>query len=179
MLFRSQQFGIPFTETRIALYQQHSKAETLKYSPAGKVPVLLDGATQVWDSLAIAEYLAERFPEHPLWPADPAARALARCISAEMHSGFGALRENMTMNCRKTLPGKGRAPGVQDDIDRIQSIWRDCRTRYGAGGPFLFGQFSIADAMYAPVVTRFVTYVVSLDPLSQAYVDTIWALPTL
>lgn len=173
------QCGIPFSEIRIALYQAQGKVQARQYSPAGKVPVLLDGALRVWDSLAICEYLAERFPEQRLWPADPAARALARSISAEMHSGFTALREHMTMNCRKILPGKGRAAGVQDDIERIQEIWRDCRSRYGADGPFLFGQFSIADAMYAPVVTRFVTYVVALDPLSQAYVDHIWALPAL
>jgi len=131
----------------------------------------------VWESLAILEYLAELCPDARLWPEDAAARALARSIAAEMHAGFGALRAHMPMNLRKSLPGRGRGPGVAEDVARIAALWCDCRKRYGDGGPFLFGRFSAADAMYAPVATRFRTYGVELDPVSAAYVDAIHALP--
>lgn len=171
--------GIPFTEIRIPLLQEDSVQRLSGLSPSGRVPVLKAGGLDIWDSLAICEYLAEQFPQHKLWPSDVAARAVARSISAEMHAGFSALRENMTHNVRKSLPGKGRAPGVQDDIDRICAIWRDCRARFGAEGDFLFGRFGIADAMYAPVVNRFVTYGVEVDPISAAYMRAIRALPAL
>ncbi|MBI3776637.1 MAG: glutathione S-transferase family protein [Gammaproteobacteria bacterium] len=171
--------GIPFAEIRIPLTQPESEQRVREYSPSGRVPVLKAGGLDIWDSLAICEYPAEQFPQHTLWPGDVAARAVARSVSAEMHAGFSALRENMTHNVRKSLPGKGRAPGVQEDIDRICAIWRDCRARFGTSGEMLFGRFSIADAMYAPVVNRFVTYGVDVDPVSAAYMRTIQALPAL
>ncbi len=174
-----KQFGIAFDELRIPLDQAATAQRLRENSPSGRVPVLRDGNLVVWDTLAICEYLAEKFPQLPLWPAPIDARATARSISAEMHSGFAKLRENMTMNCRKHLPGQGRAPGVQDDIDRITAIWRDCRKRYGAGGDMLFGNFSIADAMYAPVTFRFVTYAVETDPVCAAYVKAVQALPPM
>lgn len=174
-----KQFGIAFDEVRIPLFQPGSEQRLREFSPSGLVPVLRDTSLTVWDTLAICEYLAEKFPQLPLWPASAEARAIARCVSAEMHSGFTALRENMSMNCRKHFPGKGRAPGVQENIDRITEIWRDCRNRYGAGGDMLFGKFSIADAMFAPVTFRFVTYAVETDPVSAAYVKAVQALPPM
>ena len=171
-----KQFGIAFDEVLIPLDRPDTAQRVRENSPSGRVPVLRDANLTVWDSLAISEYLAEKFPQHPLWPTSVEARARARSVSAEMHSGFAALRENMTMNCRKHLPGKGRAPGVQQDIDRITEIWRDCRARYGAGGDMLFGKFSIADAMFAPVTFRFVTYGVDTDPVSAAYIKAVQAL---
>jgi glutathione S-transferase len=174
-----RQTRIDFEEIRIPLYGPDSKQQVLRYSPSGKVPALIDGDVTVWESLAIGEYLAERFPDRRLWPEGPSARALARAVSCEMHAGFVALRTHMSMNCRKRLPGKGRAPGVQDDIDRVCAIWRECRTKFGAGGPFLFGAFSVADAMFAPVVLRFDTYAVPLDTLNRDYADAVLALPAV
>jgi glutathione S-transferase len=141
------------------------------------VPVLVHGERVVWDSLAIIEYLAELCPDAGLWPADADARATARSIAAEMHAGFTALRANMPMNLRKTLPGKGRGPGVAPDIERIGAIWRDARSRFGQGGAFLFGRYSAADAMYTPVAARFRTYGITLDPTCQAYADAVLAWP--
>ena len=169
---------IPFTEVRIPIYSSEWD-NILSYSPSGKVPALRDGDLTIWDSLAICEYLAECFPDRQLWPNNKEKRAVARTVSAEMHSGFADLRKNMNMNCRKFSPDKGRAPGVQEDIDRIQEIWNDCRVRFGKEGPFLFGQFSIADAMYAPVTTRFTTYDVPLDKVSATYVKDVQSLPAM
>jgi len=169
--------GLAFDEVLVRLSEPASKAELLKHSPAGKVPVLKHGARVIWDSLAIIEYLAEIRPEAGLWPADPDARAHARAISAEMHSGFSALRAAMPMNLRKSLPGKGRGRDVAEDIERIGAIWADCRATYGAGGPFLFGRFCAADVMYTPVATRFRTYAVELDEPCQAYVDAVLGRP--
>ena len=163
--------GIPFRELRIPLYGAGSKQEILQHSPAGKVPCLVDGATRVWDSLAILEYVAEREPR--VWPADAALRARARSISAEMHSGFPNLRNHMSMNIRRRHPGKGRTPEVLAEIRRIVEIWSECRK------PFLFGAFCAADAMYAPVVLRFRTYEVELPPVCRAYADAMHALPAL
>jgi glutathione S-transferase len=163
--------GLPFREVRIPLYGPESKRALLEYSPAGKVPCLVDGEVRVWDSLAILEYLAERHPA--LWPADAALRARARSISAEMHSGFAHLRQHMCMNIRKRHPGKGRTPEVLAEIARIVAIWSEAR------GPFLFGAFGAADAMYAPVVLRFRTYAVELPPVCRAYADAVLALPAL
>ena len=174
-----KQAGIPFREVFISLYAETSRAEIGKYSPSGKVPVLIDGKITVWESLAIGEYLAEKFPHKHLWPTDPAARAMARSAATEMHAGFSALRQHMSMNCRQHLPGKGRTPEVLKDIARITALWNDCRARFGQGGGFLFGKFSIADAMYAPVALRFVTYAVELDPVGAAYVQSITALPAI
>jgi glutathione S-transferase len=171
--------GQPFQEVVIALDQPDTAANIAKYSPSGRVPALLHGTLSIWDSLAICEYLAETFPQARLWPQEREARAVARAVVAEMHSGFSNLRQNMTMDIRARKPGQGRAPGVAEDIARIQALWNDCRARFGQGGPFLFGHFSIADAFYAPVVTRFVTYEVELDAVSQAYRDTVLELPAL
>lgn len=169
--------GIAFTEERIPLYGPGAKEKILAVSPAGKVPCLVDGDLRIWDSLAICEYLAERHPA--LWPQEPSARAVARSISAEMHSGFQSLRTHMSMNIRKCHPGKGRTPEVVAEIGRIAGMWSECRSRNGAQGAFLFGRFSIADAMYAPVVLRFRTYAVELPPEARAYAGTILALPAL
>ncbi len=171
--------GVAFEEVVIALDRPETRAEIFKHSPSGFVPTLKDDELTIWESLAICEYLAERFPDTGLWPKDPSARAIARSVSSEMHAGFSALRNNMPMNCRGDAPGKGRAPGVQEDINRISAIWRDCRARFGSNGPYLFGGFSIADAMYAPVVSRFVTYQVDLDADAKAYVNTMWADPAV
>jgi len=170
---------LPFEEVRVPLYLPGSKETLRKYSPSGKVPVLLHGAVTIWDSLAISEYLAERHPELRLWPVDALQRTLARSISAEMHSGFAALRSNMSMNCRGFFPGLGRTVEVAADIERIQRIWTDCRERFAGSGPYLFGTFTIADAMYAPVALRFKTYAVQLSSTAQQYADAILALPGL
>ena len=174
-----RQAGIPFEEVRIPLHQPESAAALAAWSPSGKVPALHDGDIRVWDSLAICEYLHERFPEQVLWPADAAARAVARSVSAEMHAGFGALRQHMSMNIRARYPGKGRTPECLADIGRIVSIWTDCRARFGRGGDFLFGRFGIADAMYAPVALRFQTYGVALAGAARDYADALLALPSL
>lgn len=174
-----RQAEISFKEVRIPLYWPESAAQLTAWSPSGKVPALHDGDIKVWDSLAICEYLHERFPEHQLWPADAAARAVARAVSAEMHAGFGALREAMSMNIRARYPGKGRTPESLVDIARILAIWTECRARFGRGGDFLFGRFSIADAMYAPVVLRFQTYSVELEGAARVYADAMLALPAL
>jgi glutathione S-transferase len=172
-----KQAGLVFDEVNIPLYADGHDARIRKFSPAGKVPVLVDGGTAVWDSLAICEYLAERHPDKLLWPAAAAARAHGRSISAEMHSGFAALRTNMGMNVRRSFPGVGMTPEVKADIARIEAIWRDGLQRYG--GPFLLGAFSIADAMYAPVATRFRTYAVALQDDAQHYADSVLALPAM
>lgn len=173
----AKQAGLPFDEVSVRLHAAGAKENILKHSPSGKVPCLLDGSTVVWDSLAICETLAELAPS--LWPADRAARAEARSVSAEMHSGFTALRQNMPMDIRAAKPGQGRTPEVEADIARIVAIWESCRSRHAAGGPFLFGSFSIADAMYAPVVWRFKTYAVALPSASQAWADAMLAMPAM
>jgi glutathione S-transferase len=165
----ARQAGLAFEEVVIPLRQPDTRARILDYSPAGMVPVLVEDGAAVWDSLAIAETLAERFPDRGLWPADPAARRLARSITAEMHSGFRALRMTLPMDLERHHPGHAIAPDIQADIDRIRQIWRDCRAGFGAEGGFLFGDFCIADAFYAPVVTRFRTYEVTLDAVCEAY----------
>ncbi len=171
--------GAAFDEIVIPLWLDGTKERILAHSPSGKVPALRHGDVVVWESLAICEYLAEAFPDAGLWPADPAARAVARSVSHEMHAGFMALRRAMPMNCRAAKPGKGMADGVGADIDRIQAIWRDCRGRFGSDGDLLFGEFTIADAMFAPVASRFRTYEVVLEDIAQAYVDALHALHAL
>jgi glutathione S-transferase len=166
-----KQVGADFIETRVPLYVHGYKEELLKYAPSGKVPVLKHGAVTVWDSLAICEYLAELFPDAGLWPQPPAARALARSISAEMHSGFTAIRGAMPFNCRASGRRVPISAETQKEIERVQALWRDCREQYGKGGPWLFGRFSIADAMYIPVAGRFVTYSVTLGAVAQAYAE--------
>jgi glutathione S-transferase len=171
--------GIPFKEMLIHLRQSDTKARILEYSPAGKVPILIDGRELVWDSLAILEYLAVRFPESKLWPHDLSALAVARSVSAEMHGGFPDLRRELSMDIGADLPTPDLSAGATADVERIQAIWRDARARFGAAGPFLFGRFSNADAMYAPVVTRFQTYNIPVDPVSDAYMQTILGLPSI
>jgi glutathione S-transferase len=170
--------GLDFAEVRIPLNQPGSREQILRHSPAGRVPILRDGDLVIWDSLAICEYVAELAPQAGLWPADRAMRAHARSISAEMHSGFTTLRGSMPMNLRK-LGARLVAPPppeVESDIARIVAIFEACRAQHAARGPFLFGGFTIADAMYAPVVTRFRSYSVALPAASQAYADAIAAL---
>jgi glutathione S-transferase len=171
--------GATFDEIMIPLSRPDTGDAIRAHSPAGKVPVLRHGALTVWDSLAICEYLAETFPAAGLWPDGAEARAVARAASAEMHSGFQALRSHMPMNVRKLLPGKGRAPGVDIDLARIGVLWESCRERFGGGGDFLFGAFSAADAMFAPVVSRCRTYDVALSDVCQAYTDAVSNLPAM
>jgi len=169
--------GIPFDETVISLYVEGSEAKIREHSPAGKVPILFDGDVRVWESLAILEYLAEKFPQAGLWPSDPAARAHARAISTEMHAGFVPLRQQCGMNMWRP-PGKRELnPDAQANIARVQEIWTEARSRFGAGGPFLFGKFSAADAMYAPVVSRFETYAIDVSAPVAAYMQAMIALP--
>jgi len=169
--------GIDFGEVSIPLYKPDSRSKILKYSPAGKVPVLIDAGTSIWESLAILEYLAERFAEKKLWPADPGQRARARSICTEMHAGFPALRANLCMNLRRTFATHSTAPEVLADISRVQEIWSECLAE--SGGPFLFGAFGNADAMYAPVVTRFLTYSVAANETSRRYMSAVRALPAV
>jgi glutathione S-transferase len=169
--------GIPFEEEVISLDAPDFKARIRLLSGTGKVPALADGEVQVWESLAILEYLAERFPAAQLWPADPAARALGRAIATEMHAGFVPLRRHLPMNMWRPVIARELTPEVAADVGRIDAIWTDCRTRFAAGGPFLFGRFGAADAMYAPVVARFHTYDVKVGPASRAYMEAVMSLP--
>jgi glutathione S-transferase len=171
--------GTAFREELIPLSRPDSREKLLAQSPTARVPVLRHGDVVVWDSLAICEHLAEAYPGARLLPDDPRARACARSVSAEMHAGFAALRAVMPMNVRARLPGCGRTPASLRDIERVCAIWRDCRKRFGEGGPFLFGRFSFADAMYAPVVLRFRTYGVALAEVERAYADAVVALPAV
>ena len=168
--------GIAFEEVQLKFGDSGPAKGIEHYSPTGKVPVLVIDGDVVWDSLAICETVAERHPEKQLWPADLRARRVARSICAEMHSGFPALRTAMPMNIRNRYPGKGLTPESRRDIERIVQLWTACRSQHAAGGPLLFGRFTIADAYYAPVVTRFQTYAVSLPPAAQAYCDAVLSL---
>ncbi|MEZ4298853.1 MAG: glutathione S-transferase family protein [Polyangiaceae bacterium] len=172
------QAGASFDEVVIPLDRPDTREKLLAMSPSGRVPVLRDGALLVWDSLAICEHVAERFPEAHLWPEDRVARAAARSVSAEMHAGFSDLRREMPMNIAARTP-RPATPAVARDIERVLSIWTEHRARYAERGPFLFGPFTIADAMYAPVVTRFVTYAVPVPAEAQSYMDTVLALPAM
>jgi glutathione S-transferase len=169
--------GLPFAERLVSLQPDAAKAARLAVLPAGRVPALDHDGFAVWDSLAIAEYLAERHPG--LWPADPRARAWARSICAEMHSGFGALRSEMSMDVRARRPQRRRSDAVRADIARIVQIWTETRRRFGAAGPLLFGRFSIADAFYAPVAFRFQTYGVELAGEADAYWRALLAVPAV
>ncbi len=173
-----KQAGLSFAEIRIPFDTPTTHQEIRRYSPSGRVPILLDGDLTLWESLAICEYLAENYAPQ-LWPSERSARAMARCISHEMHANFLDLRYQMPMDCRSHYPGEGLKPELQADIDRVKSIWRECRQKFGRDGELLFGQFSIADAMFAPVVSRFITYEVKLGPVEQAYIDAMWALPAM
>ena len=170
--------GIEFGEIIVPLDLPETQATIRKHSPSGRVPVLLHRGLAIWESIAIAEYLNDLKPETGLWPAEPAARAHARSISAEMHAGFLDLRTNMPMNIRASYPGKGMTPAVRADIERITGLWRDCRKRFAGAAAnkdegFLFGTISAADAMFAPVATRFRTYGVKLDSDSEAYCNAV------
>ena len=167
-----------FKEVRLPLHTPKFMEEIGKYSPSGKVPCLVDSEIKVWESLSICEYLAEKFPRADLWPKDPKARAHARSISNEMHAGFMALRKNCPMNIRERI-NKDISEDVQADVKRITEIWRETRKEFGQTRSFLFGSFTIADAMYAPVATRFVTYDIKVDADSQKYMSTILSLPAM
>ncbi len=170
--------GIAFNEVLIPLYTGDAdKKRILGFTQSGKVPALIDGDITVWDSLAIIEYAAEKFPNAGLWPTDVAARAHARSISAEMHSGFMPLRNECGMNIHRPVAAKALSDDAQANIVRIQQIWTECRERFGQQGPYLFGAFSGADAMFAPVVHRFRTYAVEVRPPVRAYMETMLANP--
>jgi len=169
--------GISFEERVISLDAADFKARVREISPTGKVPALADGATHVWESLAILEYLAEKFPQAGLWPGEAEARAHARSIAAEMHAGFAALRKHFPMNVRRPVKPRAPTPEAENDIRRIEAMWTNCRTRFGSAGPFLFGAFGAADAMYAPVVSRFHTYAIALDAPARAYMEAVMSLP--
>jgi glutathione S-transferase len=169
--------GIAFDETVIAFDAPDFKAKVGAVSGTGKVPVLVDGDVSVWESLAILEYLAEKFPGKGLWPADVAARAHARAISNEMHAGFVPLRKLMPMNMWRPIIKRELTPEVMVNVERIEKMWSGARARFGISGPFLFGQFGAADAMYAPVVSRFHTYDVTVAAGTRAYMDAVMALP--
>jgi glutathione S-transferase len=167
--------GIPFDETVISLNAPDFKERLLKISGTGKVPTLVDGAVRVWESLAILEYLAETVPAARLWPEDRSARAHARAIANEMHAGFVPLRRQCPMNMWRPVKKRMLDADAEANVRRIDAMWSDCRGRYG--GPFLFGAFTAADAMYAPVVSRFHTYAVEVGAASRAYMEAIMALP--
>jgi glutathione S-transferase len=170
--------NIPFEEIFIPLYTDNpsDKDRILDFTRSGKVPCLIDGDVTVWDSLSIIEYLAERFPEAKLWPDDRAARAHARSISAEMHSGFLPLRNECGMNLHRPIRSVPLSADARANIARIDQIWSECRTRHSKSGPFLFGAFGAADAMFAPVVHRFRSYAIDVTPAAKAYMDTMMAL---
>ena len=169
---------IDFEDVFIPLYTgEEDKKRILAFTPSGKVPVLVDGDVTIWDSLAIIEYVAERFPQAGLWPEDKAPRAHARSISAEMHSGFLALRNECGMNLHRPVRAIKLSDDARANIVRVQQIWVDCRARYAKLGPYLFGSFGAADAMFAPVVHRFRTYAIAVGPEVQAYMETMMALP--
>lgn len=173
-----KQANIPFKEVLIDLDQVSTRERIRQYSPSGRVPVLLNGDVRVWDSLAIAEYLNDLYPEKELWPTKIEDRALARSVSAEMHSGFPAMRQQLSMNVTKRFPTPALTDDTQNDLRRVFEIWNDCLTR--SGGPFLFGsKFTIADAMYAPVTTRMTSYSIPLTGAIEKYVQTVAALPAL
>ncbi|OYQ34623.1 glutathione S-transferase [Niveispirillum lacus] len=171
-----RQAGADFAEIVVPLREPDTKATLLSHAPSGKAPSLRHGDLVIWDSLAICEYVNELFPAAQLWPAAAGVRAVARSVAAEMHSGFPDLRKNLFMDLRSRYDRPDRVAAAQTDIDRVLAIWTDCRARFGTDGPFLFGDFTIADAMFAPVATRFRTWNVPVDPVSAAYIDAIYAL---
>jgi glutathione S-transferase len=169
--------GIPFEETVISLNAPDFKAVVGPHSGTGKVPVLIDNDVRVWESLAILEYLAEKFPQLSLWPADAAARAHARAIANEMHAGFLPLRRLLPMNMWRPVIKRDLTPEAAVNVARIEASWSDCRARFGKGGPFMFGHFGAADAMYAPVVSRLHTYAVDVGAGTRVYMEAVMALP--
>ena len=168
--------GIPFTEKFVWIHKPDSYAKMRKYSSGGRVPALIDGKITVWESLAICEYLAEKFPRKQLWPKNAAARAVARSVSNEMHAGFQDMRRELNCHFVNRYSGYKIPKSARADVERVKEIWNDCRHEFGKGGPFLFGDFSIADAMFAPVVFRFLAYGVPTDRVTRAYMGTIESL---
>lgn len=171
-----KQLGISFDEIIIPLDLPDTKAKVLRHSPAGKVPILIDGDATVWETIAIMEYVGEAY-HAPVWPEVREARAMARSVAAEMHAGFSALRSACPMNLGRKYAQKDRGEAVARDVARFSEIVHQARERFGAGGPFLFGAFTAADAMYAPLATRLDTYSIALDAMTRAYVDAILSLP--
>ncbi len=171
--------SVTFTEILLFMDTPEFKPAVRKYSPTGKVPLLKHGSLAIWDSIAICEYLAEQFPASKLWPEDVTARALARSVSAEMHSGFMAIRKNLPFNCRASGRHVPMTAELETEVNRVTELWCDCREHYGQSGPWLFGQFSIADAMYIPVALRFVTYGTKLDSTARAYVEAAQSLSVI
>jgi glutathione S-transferase len=169
--------GIAFDETVISLDAADFKTRVTALGGSGRVPVLIDGATRVWESLAILEYLAEKFPAARFWPEHAMARAHARAIASEMHAGFIPLRRHLPMNVARPVKFRALDAAVAKDVARIDTIWGECRAEYGAGGPFLFGAFGAVDAMFAPVVWRFHTYAVEVSPIARGYMGAVMALP--
>ena len=169
--------GIAFEEKVVPLYEPGSREQILQYSPAGKVPVLVDGDQRIWESLAILEYLTEKFPKQKLWPGDPRARAHARIVATEMHAGFQPLRKSCPMNLWLPVKSRPQSEEVMANVRRIEFLWADCRARFGQGGPFLFGYFGAADAMYAPVVARLHSYGLTVGDATRDYMDAVMALP--
>jgi glutathione S-transferase len=169
--------GIAFDETVIPIYVAGSKDKFLSHSPVGKVPILIDGAVTVWESLAILEYIADKFPDAGLWPKDAALRAHARAIATEMHGGFQPLRKHLPMNMWRPVIKRPLTSEAAANVARLDAMWSECRSKYGSGGQFLFGSFGAADAMYAPVVSRLHTYDVTVSAASRAYMDAVMATP--
>jgi glutathione S-transferase len=168
---------IAFDETLISLDAPDFKTRVTALGGSGRVPILIDNDTRVWESLAILEYLAEKFPAAGLWPQDASMRARARAVASEMHAGFTALRKQLPMNVARPVKSRALDANTERDIARIEAIWSECRSKYGASGPFLFGQFGAADAMFAPVVWRFHTYAVEVSATARAYMQAMKALP--
>jgi glutathione S-transferase len=168
---------VPFTDKLVRIMVPETPKALAKYKATGKVPLLVHNSLVIWDTLAMIEYAAETWPIKPIWPKNKKARARARSVSAEMHSSFGALRNACPMNLRRErkLPPGGITPAVAKDVARIEAIWAECRKQFGKGGPFLFGKFSAADAMFAPVCSRFETFAIPVSKTSRAYMDAIFA----
>ena len=169
--------GLAFEETLISLDAADFKVRVNAFGGAGRVPMLIDGEIRVWESLAILEYLAEKFPAAGLWPKDERPRAHARAVAAEMHSGLLPLRRHLPMNIRRPVKPRALDEAVAVNVARVEAIWSDCRAQFGSGGPFLYGRFGAADAMYAPVVWRFHTYAVEVSAVARAYMNAVMALP--
>ena len=172
-------FKIPFEEVVIPLNHDHTRASILKYSPTGKVPCLVDGPLKIWETLAICEYIAEVRPAKAIWPRSKSARAMARVVASEMHAGFSALRSQCPMNMRRAPkpPAQPLTAATLDDVARLEALFADMRRRFGKSGPFLFGRFCAADAMFAPVINRLHVYAVPVNPATRAYMDAMMALP--
>lgn len=168
-----KKYNIEFNEQWVSLFVDSTKANLAPYNSDNKVPALKDGDIDVWDTMAIIDYISEKYLDGKGWPTDLAARALARSVSAEMHSSFSNLRGEMPMNCRKHFPGYKLSENAKREVERVKSLWRLCRERHGASGDWLFGEFSAADAMFAPVVIRFNGYDVPLDGIEKEYVQTV------